>query len=265
MNTLNPPSGTIRQPLAVNRVADDQWHAVEDSLTVGRGDVSCRNDGRTFLSIDAWHDAAFDQLAVAILADVPTPLHTVADDADHGLIARWERIGFTIHRREQEFLLPTDPNITGWDSVRPPSGVTIVPFGQAEEVSLRALDRTIRDEVEATVGWHTMPAEIVALPDGVTVVDPSKYAAAAQADEYVGFVRLATTTRQPRIGLVAVRADLQRRGIARALLARVLGSLHRSGVEAAYAEVDESNTAAMALFDGVGAQRRGGILELVMR
>lgn len=265
MNALNPPSGTIRQPLAVNRVADDQWHAVEDSLTVGRGDISRRNDGRTFLSIDAWHDAAFGRLADAILADVPAPLHTVADEADHELIARWGQIGFTIHRREREFLLPTDPNITGLDSVPPPSGVTIVPLGQAEEGPLRVTDRTIRDEVEATVGWHSMPAEVVPLPEGVTVVGPSKYAAAALVDEYVGFVRLATMTRQPRIGLIAVRADLRRRGIGRALLAGVLGSLHRAGVETAYAEVDESNTAAMALFDGVGARRRGGILELVMR
>jgi len=149
--------------------------------------------------------------------------------------------------------------------VRPPSGVTIVPVGEAEEGPLRALDRAIREQVEATIGWHAMPAEVLPRPHGTTVVDPSKYAVAAQSGQYVGLLRLATATRQPRIGLLAVRADQHRRGIARALLAQVLGSLHRSGVEAASAEVNESNEAATALFDGVGARRAGSNLELVCR
>ena len=63
--------------------------------------------------------------------------------------------------------------------------------------------------------------------------------------------------------LIAVLADAQRRGIARALLAHALGSLHRSGSESAWAEVDESNAAAVALFEGVGARCTGGNLELV--
>jgi ribosomal protein S18 acetylase RimI-like enzyme len=92
-----------------------------------------------------------------------------------------------------------------------------------------------------------------------------KYAVAAQSDRYVGLVRVAPVTRQPRIGLIAVRADQHRRGIARALLAHVLGSLHRRGIETASAEVNESNGAAMALFEGVGARRASSNLELVRR
>jgi hypothetical protein len=45
----------------------------------------------------------------------------------------------------------------------------------------------------------------------------------------------------------------------------VLGSLHRSGIETASAEVNESNGAAMALFEGVGARRASSNLELVCR
>jgi ribosomal protein S18 acetylase RimI-like enzyme len=127
------------------------------------------------------------------------------------------------------------------------------------------LDRVIRDEVEATVGWQQMPAEVLPRPDGATLLDPSKYAAAAQSDQYLGLVRLAPVARQPRIGLIAVRADQHRRGIARALLAQVLGSLHRSGIETASAEVNESNRAAMALFEGVSARRASSNLELVLR
>ncbi|MEU6234142.1 GNAT family N-acetyltransferase [Kitasatospora sp. NPDC047058] len=198
-------------------------------------------------------------------ADLPTPLYTVADEADHDSTSAWKRAGFTAERREWGYLVPTDPQVTGLGAVRPPSGVTIVPAGEAEEGPLRDLDRSIREEVEATVGWQTMPAEVLPRPTGTTVLYPSKYAVARQAERYVGLVRVAPLTRQPRIGLIAVRADRHRHGIARALLAHVLGSLHQSGTESAWAEVNESNAAATALFEGIGARRAGSILELVRR
>jgi ribosomal protein S18 acetylase RimI-like enzyme len=141
-----------------------------------------------------------------------------------------------------------------------------VPVGAAQEGPLREVYNTIRDEVDATVGWESMPAEVLARPDGTPLLDPSKYAVAVQSDRYVGLVRVAgRVTRQPRIGLLAVRSDQRRRGIARALLAHVLGSVHRSGAETALAEVNESNGAAMALFEGVGARRASSNLELVLR
>ena len=143
-----------------------------------------------------------------------------------------------------------------------PAPLRIVPAGEADEALLQALDRAIREEVEAGAGWQSMPAEVRPRPEGVTIVDASRYAVAAAPDRYLGLLRLATATRQPRIGLVAVRAGEHRRGIARALLSHVLGTLHRSGITAASAEVDESNQAALALFDGIGGQRISSNLEL---
>lgn len=265
MNPLHSTAATNEHPVVVTRVAERQWHALDDDQVVGRGHTSPRPDGRVFLSIDAWHGTVFDRLADAMLTDLPRPLHTVVDEADLDQRSGWERIGFTVRRREREYLVPTDPELTGLHAVRPPSGVTVVPLGEAEDGPLRALDRAVRAEVGATVGWETMPAEVVPLPHGITVLDPSRYAVAARGDRYVGLVRLAPVPRQPRIGLIAVRADQQRHGIARALLAEVLGSLHRSGVAAASAEVDESNKAATALFEGLGSRLAGGNLELVCR
>jgi ribosomal protein S18 acetylase RimI-like enzyme len=244
-------------------VAHGQWHAIDDDLVVGRGYASRRPDGRLFVGIDAWQPAAFDRLAGAMLADLPRPLYTVVDAADLAATADWRRAGFRISRSERDFLVPTDPRVTGLGSVRAAADVTIVPLGQAQEGPLRSLDGVVRAEVEETVGWQTMPAEVLPRPAGDTVVDPSKYAVAAQSDRYVGLVRVVTMTRRPRIGLIAVRADQRRRGIARALLAHVLASLHHAGFEAASAEVDESNAAALALFEGVGARHDGGNLELV--
>jgi ribosomal protein S18 acetylase RimI-like enzyme len=276
MNTLHPPSlppaGTgdpAARAVAVNRVADHVWHAHEDDQVVGRGYAAHRPDGRLFVSVDAWHEAVFHRLAAAMSADLPRPLHTVVDEADTELTAAWLLAEFSINRRERGYLLPTDPAVTGLGAVRPPAGVTIVPAGSADEHRLGALDRAIRAEVEATVGWETMPAEVLRRPAGVTVLDPSAYVVAAQGSEYVGLLRLAMVTRQPRIGLLAVRAGRQRRGIGRALLAHTLNELHERGIGrtagTAWAEVSEANKAAVALFEGAGARHAATNLELVRR
>jgi len=257
-----PPPGV--PAVVITRVAERQWHAVEDDRVVGRGDASPRPDGRIFLSIDSWHGAVFDALADAMLAELPTPLYTVVDEADLESTSSWARAGFTTRRREWEYLVSTDPLVTGLASVPTPSGVTIVPVGAAQEGPLREVYDAIRAEVEATFGWESMPAEVIHRPDGAPH-DPSKYVVAAESGRYVGLVRVVARRRHARIGLIAVRADLRRRGIGRSLLAHVLGSLHRRGIDTASAEMDESNGAAMALFEGVGARHAGSNLELVLR
>ncbi|POX57354.1 GNAT family N-acetyltransferase [Streptomyces sp. Ru71] len=251
--------------VTITRVAEGQWEAVTDGRTVGHGDVSHRPDGRLFISIDVWQDAVFDQLAAVMLADLPELLHTVVSESDHDLRSSWERLGFTVRRREWEYILPTDSGDTGLRTAQLPAGVTILSAGTADESLLRALDRTIREEVEATVGWHTMPAEVLPRPAGSTLGDPSKYAAALQDGEYVGLVRVARAPRRARIGLVAIRAGHRGHGIGRALLAHALGELHRDGIGSAWAEVDTSNAAGIALAEGAGGRRSGSYLELARR
>jgi ribosomal protein S18 acetylase RimI-like enzyme len=258
MNPLPHSAGLGAHDVTIARVADNQWHAIENDLVVGRGHASRRLDGRTFVSIDTWRDAVFDRLAAAMLADQPVPRYTVVDESDRDLTASWVRAGFATWRRESEFAVPT-----GLTKAAAPAGVVISTADDAAE--LRELDRAIRAEVESTVGWQTMPAEVLPWQGGTRPIDPSKYTVAVRDGRYVGLVRVATMTRRPRIGLVAVRAAEQRHGIARALLGQVLGELHRSGFEAATAEVDETNTAAMALFEGLGGRRTGSSLELVSR
>jgi GNAT superfamily N-acetyltransferase len=177
----------------------------------------------------------------------------VVDVAARDLPARGPGAGYTVRRGVWESAGPTGPGATS-----PPPGITIKPFGSAQEPPLRALDRTIRAEVTA---WADMPAEVLVRPGW----DPSKYAVAAHGTDYVGLLRLTMVTRLPRIGLIAVRADHQRRGIARALLAHTLGALHHVGKETASAEVAESNVAATRLFESIGARRTGSNLELVIR
>lgn len=265
MNSLPFSTGLGDHAVTISRVAENQWHAVEDDLVIGRGHATRRLDGRTFVSIDTWRDAVFDRLVDAMLADRSTPLYTVVDETDRDLAASWERAGFLTWRREREFVVPTDPRVTGRTSATEPAGVVFTTAGEVAEGPLRELDQAIRAEVEAAAGWPTMPAEVLPWQGGTRPLDPTKYTVAVRDDRYVGLVRLATTTRRPRIGLVAVLAAEQRQGIALALLRQALGGLHRSGFEAATAEVDETNAAAMALFEGLGARRTGSSLELVIR
>jgi hypothetical protein len=123
--------------MAVTRTADGQWHVLEDDLVVGRGHALRRLDGRVFISIDAWHAAAFDRLAEAMLTDLSAPLYTVVDEANSELTFAWRRAGFTTRRREWEYVVPTDPRATGLEAILPPPGVRIVPAGQADESLLR--------------------------------------------------------------------------------------------------------------------------------
>jgi ribosomal protein S18 acetylase RimI-like enzyme len=242
------------ESVVITRVAERHWHALADDRVVGRGEASPRPDGRLFVSVDSWQGVVFDQLANAMLANLPTPLYTVVDEADRDLTEHWRRAGFTTRRREWEYVVPT-----GVDPVPAPAGVTILGVGAAEETRLRTVDRAIRAEVD----WTTMPAEVLSRPDGDTVIFPSRYAVAAQGDRYVAMARVATMTRQPRIGAIAVLAEQRGRGIGRALLTTVLNSLHGNEFAFASAEVHEANAAAVALFESVGARRGGSNLELV--
>jgi ribosomal protein S18 acetylase RimI-like enzyme len=249
------------QRAVITRVTEGHWRAVADDREVGCGDASRRPDGRIFLSVDTWHGAVFDRLAEAMLAELPRPLHTVVDGTDHDTTARWERAGLVVRRREWLYQVPTGSRP---DAVPPPPGVSLLPVGAAEEGPLREAYSAIRAEIEATVGWAAMPVEVPVRPAGAPM-DPSRYAVAAGPERYEGLVRVVARRRHARIGLVAVRADRRRRGIGRALLVDVLAALHRGGIDTASADIDESNVAAMALFDGVGARRVGSGLELLIR
>ncbi|WP_405577752.1 GNAT family N-acetyltransferase [Streptomyces sp. NBC_01190] len=252
-----------RDGMVIARVAEGvHWHALDDDEVVGRGYALHRPDGRVFLSVDSWQDDVFHRLADAMLADLPAPVYTVVDDDDREVLARWQGVGFVPHRREREYVVPTDPATTGLDRP-PPPGVTVLPVGQAAEAPLRALDQALRDEV-GPVGWQSMPAEVLVRPDGSGgVFDPSRYAVAVRDGRYVGLARVAPLPRRPRLGLLAVRTDHRRLGIARAMLTEVLGSLHRSGIAELSTEVDEDNAPALALFESAGARHLRDAVELL--
>ena len=155
----------MKSSVVITRVAQRHWHALDDDRVVGRGEASQRPDGRLYLSVDSWESAVFDQLASAMLANLPAPLYTVVDEADRDLTEHWHRAGFTTRRREWEYVVPTRV-----EPAAAPEGVTVLGVGEADETRLRAVDRAIRAEVD----WSSMPAEVLSRPEGDTVIFPSR-------------------------------------------------------------------------------------------
>ena len=236
--------------VTVTRIAERHWHAIHDDRTVGRAEVFHRPDGRSFLSIDAWHADVFDQLARAMTAALRRPLYTIVDEADVLSTSQWQWAGFSVLRREWEYVLPT----TGCSV-----SAGFLPPGTADVVRLRELDRALRAELD----WAEVPPEI--LPGGTSLVDPSRYAVVVEAGEYAGLARVVPIPRQPRIGLVAVRSGLLRRGIGRALVNGVQTWAREFGAATVAADVKETNSAAIALFESCGGRRGSSSLELVLR
>lgn len=241
------------------------WHALEDDVVVGRGHALHRADGRAFISIDTWADDVFVALAEAITQDLPAPVYTVVADDDREHLGRWSMLGFRDNRREDEYAVPTAPELTGLADAPLPPGFTLISATRADEDRLRSLDQDLRQDVPGYVGWVNQPEEFHRLTFENRFFDPATNLVAVYQGEYVGLVRILGLPRQPRLGLVGVRPHYRRRGLARALLSAAMRPLHERGVSTVSAEADESNLASRTLLKAIGAIRTGGAVELVRR
>jgi GNAT superfamily N-acetyltransferase len=241
------------------------WHALEDVVVVGRGHALHRPDGRAFISIDTWADDVFVALAGAMTADLPSPVYTVVADDDREHLGRWSMLGFRDNRREDEYAIPTAPELTGLADAGRPTGVSLISAARADEDRLRRLDQELRQDVPGYAGWVNEPAEFHRLTAENRFFDPATNLVAVQEGEYIGLVRIIGLPRQPRLGLVGVLPRFRRRGVARALLAAALRPLHERGVTTVSAEADESEPAARTLLRSIGAMRTGGAVELIHR
>jgi ribosomal protein S18 acetylase RimI-like enzyme len=163
------------------------------------------------------------------------------DDAE-----RWLAAGWTIHRREDEYVVPTVPPAPH-------------PFLHLEDVDLerlRLLDDELRQEVPGTAGWRWTHEDFVA----ETFSSPSVYLV---TPAYDGSCRVWLREPTPRLGFVGVRRSERRRGLGRALVAAALGETRALGFTQVTTEIDVENEASQGLFRSFDAHRIGGFVELV--
>jgi ribosomal protein S18 acetylase RimI-like enzyme len=188
-------------------------------------DVGVRPDGRVF--VDSWEqegDFAF-----------------VREDE----VAEWLGHGFVVHRREDEYLVPTVP----------PAAHPFLHLEEVDLVRLRLLDDELRQDVPGADGWRWEHDAFVAQ----TFSSPSVYLVTR---EYTGICRVWLRTPTARLGFVGVCRSQRQCGLGRALVAAALGETRALGHSAVTTEIDVENAASQALFRGFGASRIGGYAEL---
>ena len=164
-----------------------------------------------------------------------------------GDVEAWLAAGWTVHRREDEYLVPT---VAAAESH---------PFLHLEDVDLeqlRLLDDELRRDVPGIGDWRWTPEAFLA----ETHSSPSVYLV---APGYDGICRVWLREPTPRLGFVGVARSARGRGLGRALVAAALGETNALGFGEVTTEIDVDNTASQALFRRFGARRIGGFVELI--
>ena len=194
------------------------------------------------------------------------PAYATADEADEARREALERLGFGVHRRELDLRLPTDPTAWNVSVAEPPPGVAFVRADRVEEGRLRLLDDLLRQDVPGTDGWQWSPEGFRDETYESADFDPATYLVALdESGEEIGLARVWMRGSGPRLGLIGVRANWRRRGIASALLAAVLTEVGSRGLPELRTEVDETNVASHELLFGFGPRTVGASLELVRK
>lgn len=211
-----------------------------------------RPDGRCFVFGEPEDDLPLGRLAYA-----------TADEGDGARLRSLERLGFAFNRREIVLSLPTDSARWNVAAVEPPPGITFVPGDAVEEKRLRLLDDLLRQDVPGTDGWKWSPNDFHEETYDSPDFNPATYLVARGArGEWLGIVRVWMKPGAPRLGFIGVRREWRRRGVARALVARVLNVIRDYGVAQVRTEVDEHNVPSKHLLLSFGGQEVGALLEL---
>jgi ribosomal protein S18 acetylase RimI-like enzyme len=255
----------VADPKVVRDPGELHWQVPDDGGPTGEVRAWVRPDARCSVWFGRCDPDCYAPLLAAVAADVPHDLYIEQDESDTESLTRFVRLGFTVNRQEGNYLLPTDPGENGLLDVKVPGGVSLISAAEADENRLRVLDDLLREDIPGADGWRWDPPGFHAETFS-SQFDPETYlVAVGQSGEYAGLVRVWIRPGTPRLGCIAVTREYRRTGLARALLARAFGVVHRRGQPAVSAEVDSGNRASLTLMTSLGARRTGGAVELVKR
>lgn len=250
----------------VVRVADGlRWEARSSAGSAGHALAWSRPDRRMFVSFRDLAPEAYGPLVTAIDRDLGAVLYTTIDLAEQRRIEHLCEVGFRPARRESDYVLPVAEALNAIGEAGLPDGYLFQGVLEVPEQDLRQLDDRLRQAVPGTDGWEWDEPGFREETYDSEAFDPELYWIAAEESngERVGIVRVWNRPEAPRLGLIAVLADHQRRGISRSLLGKVFATLGSRGVETVATEIDDTNDASRGLLLGLGARRVGGSVEMV--
>lgn len=244
-----------------------RWHALDSDLVAGEVSARLRPDGRCFVFFDVWRADAYPLLADAVGRELGCDLYVSLDDGEYDAFDACTAAGFVVRRRESYYRIPTDKALAALADAALPDGLGVVSAADADIGRLRRLDDALRQDVPGTDGWRWDESGFLDETFSAPFFDPATYLVAVNraSGEYAGLVRVWRNRAGPRLGLIAMLAPYRRRGAARALLGRVFAVLSARGEASVVAEVDDANTASVALLTSLGARRYGGSVELIRR
>jgi len=242
------------------------WRAIDADRVVGAVRAFLLPNDRWFVAFDACREDSYEPLLAAVSGNTGSDSYTTVDEADESMLELLGRIGFTVARCESNFLIPTDPQVTGLKVVAEPDDVVVISAADAFEDDLRSLDEALREDVPGAAGWKWDPGDFHEETFDAQF-DPATYLIAVDSASgaYVSLARVWIGPGIPRLGLIAMLAAYRRRGLATMLLGRVFRVLHERGSAQVTAEVDDTNVASLSLLTRLGATRADGTVELVKR
>jgi ribosomal protein S18 acetylase RimI-like enzyme len=224
-----------------------------------------RPDGRLLVRPAAeWTaQAAADAAELATRRRIPALAHIDARaTAQHAALTA---AGFVESRREAVFAISVEAALEALADAPLPADVRLRSAAEVDEDRLRLLDDELRQDVPGTSGWRSTPEEFrdhtFADPD----FDPRTYLVAIDgtSGEYVGLVRIWMGSRGSRLGMVGVRREQRRRGIASALIAEALRAVRSAGVAEVTMTCDLMNEGSTAIAERLGGRLLRTNVELV--
>jgi GNAT superfamily N-acetyltransferase len=224
-----------------------------------------RPDGR--LLVRPAGEWTVERAAAAVELADRRGLPALAHIPDHGELARaaLATAGFVEVRRQAVVAIPVQRALEALADASLPPGVLVRSAADLDPERLRLLDDELRQDVPGTSGWRSTPGGFHDHTFADPAFDSRTYLVALDdaSGEYLGLARFWMNEGGPRLGLVGVRRERRRQGIAAALLRQALGAVRTSGATEVTTEYDLENEASASLLARLGARRLGTQIELL--
>ena len=134
-------------PHIVRVPEEPAWRVRDGDDTVGFARALVRPDGRCFVFFRSCRADAYEPLLAGIGEHLDRDLYVMVDETDDEGLRRFELLGFVVDRRESDYRIPTDPDVTGTRAVELSVGFVTISPAEADEDRLRVLEDTLRQDV----------------------------------------------------------------------------------------------------------------------